>query len=143
MKVDTVQPFRIRFGYRVSMKVRFIAAFCLFALLALHFAALAGPLLSSSTPDCCAGGMCPMHRPKSSDSSDCHHAASKSSCACAINASHAPPQMVIGSYQPYIAPARPTGVAMGPAASAIQELWRSRSSAILEIEAPPPRPVLV
>jgi hypothetical protein len=124
------------------MTHRHIATLCLFALAAAHLAALAGPLVSFASADCCSGNMCPMQKPASKDSSDCHHASDTSDCACSVSAGHVPQTAAIG-HQPYVPAAQAVTSLELPLGLSLTEISFFAPATTLDIESPPPRTILV
>jgi hypothetical protein len=123
------------------MTHRHITTLCLLAFAAAHVAALATPFVSVAAADCCSGNLCPMQKPASKDSSDCHHSSDASGCACSISAGQVPQSAVIGQ-QPYVLA---SGVILGlehPVEAAPAQISLAAPTTALEIESPPPRTIL-
>jgi hypothetical protein len=124
------------------MTHRHIATLCLLALAAAHLAALAAPLVSFAAADCCSRNMCPMQKPASKDSSDCHHSSETSDCACSISAGHMPQTAAIG-HQPYVPAAQVVVSFELPLGQSLAEISFFAATTALDIESPPPRTILL
>jgi hypothetical protein len=123
------------------MTHRHIATLCLLAFAAFQLAALALPLLPLAA-DCCSGTMCPMQKPASKDSSDCHHSPGASDCACSMSARN-PLQSVAIGQQPYVPAAQVVVSLELPLGQSLAEISFFAATTALDIESPPPRTILL